>query len=106
MVCISLTERELNDVGTMNQTYHGVDPEESVDRSTRVDAGDGYRVIATRIRPTEITAWLAWETDHSTEGEETSYVLHMAEITSLNDWDGGPAPYGPQALDAAIECVR
>lgn len=106
LVCQGLDDRERNDVGVMNQTYHGVDPEDGVVASAKVDAGGGYSVIASRLTTGQTTAWLAWETDFSTTSEgEISYALHLAEITSGDAWDGGPAPSGQQALAAAVTCV-
>ncbi len=90
----------------MNQTYHGVDPEDGVVASAKVDAGDGYSVIGSRLTTGRTTAWLAWETDFSVTREgEVSYALHLAEITTGDAWDAGPAPYGRQALAAVLPCV-
>jgi hypothetical protein len=88
----------------MNQTYHGVAPDTGVLRSAAVEAGQGYRVISTKLTSGQTTAWLAWETDATPIGVEISYALHLAEITSTS-WDGRPDPYGTQALAAARQCV-
>lgn len=107
LTCRKLDDRERNDVGRMNQTYHGVDPDDGVVDSAAVDAGAGYRVIGTRLTTDKITAWLAWVTDVTTTPDgETSYALHLAEITSLTSWDGGTTPYGRAALAAVLPCVR
>lgn len=103
--CRALGEREDNDVGRMNQTYHGVDPDDGMVASAAVDAGAGYSVIASRLTNNQVTAWLAWETDARPTGDEVSYALHLAEIKSLTSWDGGPAPRGREALAAALQCV-
>lgn len=106
LVCRGLDARQRNDVGVMNQTYYGVDPEDGVVASAKVDAGDGYSVIGSRLTTGQTTAWLAWETDFTTTSQgEVSYVLHLAEITSGDAWDGGPAPNGRQALAAVVKCV-
>ncbi|MFT4110101.1 hypothetical protein [Propionicimonas sp.] len=82
-----------------------VDPETGVVQSAAVAAGLSYRVIATKLSSGQITVWLAWETGVTRTGDEVSYALHLAEITSPSTWDGGPAPYGTQALKAAHQCV-
>lgn len=106
MACQELDDRERNDVGKMNQIYHGVDPEDGVVASAKVDAGDGYSVIGSRLTTGQTTAWLSWETDFSVTSEgEVSYALHLAEITTGDAWDGGAAPYGRQALAAVLPCV-
>jgi hypothetical protein len=106
LTCRKLNDRERNDVGVMNQTYHGVSPDDGVVASAEVDAGGGYRVIGARLTTGQVTAWLAWDTDFSTTSNgETSYVLHLAEIKSLTSWDGGTTPYGRAALAAVLPCV-
>jgi hypothetical protein len=105
-VCRGLDDRQRNDVGVMNQTYHGVDPEDGVVASAAVDAGLGYSVIGTRLTTGQKTAWLTWVTDvHTNKDGEVTYALHLAEITSGTAWNGGPAPYGREALAAALTCV-
>lgn len=102
--CRSLDDRERNEVGRINQTYHGA-PEDGVVASAAVDAGRGYGVIVTRLTTGQKTAWLTWITDVGVVDGEASYALHLAEITSGTAWDGGPAPYGREALAAALPCV-
>ena len=104
-MCRDLDDRQRNDVGVMNQTYHGADPEDGVVASAAVDAGLGYSVISTRLTTGQKTAWLTWVTDVRTVNGEVSYALHLAEITSGAAWNGGPAPYGREALAAALTCV-
>lgn len=105
LACGGLDDRQRHDVGVMNQTYHGVDPEDGVVASAAVDAGLGYSVIGTRLTTGQKTAWLTWVTDVRTVNGEVSYALHLAEITSETAWNGGPAPYGREALTAALTCV-
>lgn len=104
LACRKLDDRERNDVGRINQTYHGA-PEDGVVGSAAVDAGHGYSVIVTRLTTGQKTAWLTWITGARVVDGEASYALHLAEITSGAAWDGGPAPYGREALAAALSCV-
>jgi len=60
LTCRELDARERNDLGRMNQTHHGVDPESGVVRSAAVKAGLGYDVISTKLTSGQITPWLAW----------------------------------------------
>jgi hypothetical protein len=125
-VCHSLdtsAARDMNAsrIGELWQVYHSAGRPYSLPTKVEaVSAGGGYWVFAATVYG-ETSAWLAWgdvDGDSSndvypngTAGSENAplgpFVFpHWGEITSLESWDGGPAPHGPEALELALQCVK
>lgn len=105
---VSADGRNANTIANLFQTYHGAGrPNELPSQAQAVDAGDGYWVVAAVVHG-ETTLWLAWGNDDDELGLAAPYgnFLHWAEVAAPEDWDGGSAPYGTEALSSAVACLR
>ncbi|MDR1790548.1 MAG: hypothetical protein LBR20_02630 [Propionibacteriaceae bacterium] len=100
----------ISNLGTKIATYHHQEgtPYEPPSQAQAVDAGSGYWVIAA-VAYGETTTWLAWGNNPDPDivfDEPYGNWAHFAEITDPENWDGGEARYGVEALQKALACIK
>ena len=93
-----------NEVGVLGATYHAVGRAHELAAKVQVvNAGNGYWVVVGVVH-NDVTAWLAWDTQFP-DASPYGNFRRWSEIKSVEDWDGGPIPFGTQALASALRCL-
>ena len=94
--CAKVPQFQRFDVSVLVEQYHGGHHWHGEAAYAMVDAGNGYRVIATRMPKGKATTWLYWD--------DAGGHVHYGEIHP-ETWDGGPTLNGVEAMELALRCV-